>query len=430
MNTYKAALTNYRPVGFDKRIKWDKVMAVWVVTNDMLGVLRKRSAIGAIKRGVREAFFDDYYYSVEGTGSALLFYGEYNWRADHERTFHNLCSNLKGVVEIKATKQKPKIHVIRGLAYLFLFCIWIIQAMLSGCNFVQACNVVRPLSICYKSNKLFSESCFKNALLLIAYYDVSPDESYVVQKAKLMGLKTATLQHGIFSEKKDKKALSDTGFEYSESVSDYYFAWNQYTKDEWLKMGLDEKKIIVVGIPKFAGNTTKATDNTKSLDVFGVILNNSSFDAHNRLLVMTANKISESLGMCYVIRFHPELKGGIKKAYEELADDRYFIGESDNKVSVPEYSNTVKFSIISSSSVFVDLVFLGADVYRLIVTDSDTYSNVKQNSFCNAEEFTKLYKDKTSLDNLFDYLCTTRDVSGSYQNVINSLLIDGVSSAD
>ena len=420
MKKYGESLEHYKPVTFNSNIMWNKVMAVWVVTNDVLGQLRKRSAIGSIVYALRESFFDDYCYEIKGEGKIVFFYGRYNWRKDHFKSFITLANSLKNVKMVFANRTKRRIHPIRGLFFIFLHFVWFFQACKCGCGIIEACNVLRPLTLCKKIDRMILELLNENPGIFVTYYDASPDESYAVQIVKGNGIKTATLQHGSFAQKSIKKTISDTAFEYTESVSDYYLAWNKYTKDEWEKIGLDPKKVIVVGIPRYAQPiTVEKRIKGDGCKVFGVMLNNGSFDTHNRALIKIANDIAKALKMKYVIRYHPALPDG---AYSNLIDKDLFLSISDNSLSIQEYSNTVDFTIISSSSVFIDLVFLGKPVYRLKVTEEDTYSTIQMNAFSNLDEFSKLLNKPGDMNELFDYLCTTRDVASSYQNILNRLL--------
>lgn len=416
--SYKECLARFYPIGFDKRIKWESVMSVWVTTNDVLHSLSKRSAFGSIFYGLQTAFFDKYKYEISGNHDIVMFYGIYNWRKDHSKTFDNLAGRLSAVTICKAAPCVKVFHPVRGIFSVFLFLIWFFQALCAGCNFVEACNVIRPLALCRNLLPTLNNVLTKKVKLFVTYYDCSPDEAFAVQFAKLFEIKTATLQHGIFAKKNIQKTLGDTAFEYSESASDYYLAWNQYTKDECIKVGMDPDKVIICGIPKYAGFIPE--DNaSEHKGVFGVILNNSSFDTHNKRLIDSANQISKRIGCKYVIRFHPELKHG---KYKELIDESCFAGVSSNDLSISNYSNTVDFSIISSSSVLIDLVYLNKKVYRLIVTDEDTYSTIKMNSFRNVDDFIRLYHSQSDMCFLFDYLCTTYNIIENYQKALRTLI--------
>ena len=146
---------------------------------------------------------------------------------------------------------------------------------------------------------------------------------FFVQMCQNRKVLTMTLQHGIFARKSVIHTITDTAFELSESISEYYLAWNQYTKDEAIKVGLGPEKIIVLGAPKYI-NTKEPTEICKAdNDVFGVILNNSAFDKHNRCLIEMANQIYNKTGLKYVLRYHPQM-GGVeyKSLYNEIM--KYF----------------------------------------------------------------------------------------------------------
>lgn len=423
MKTYREKMKTYHPAALPKYIEWQKVMAVWEVSDEM-GALRIRSGFGSILRALREAFVDTVIYHQTGneTAQCLLFYGAYNYRKDHYRTFTNFASSLENVRAMAAEPCKKRWHILRGIKLTGLNFVWIVQALLKGCNPVQAANTAHPLTLCYvMRNGLEKELNAHPKKLFIAYFDASPDESFAVQVARHYGLVTATLQHGIFASKQPRKMLSDTAFEYSDSVSDYYLAWNEYTKDEWKKVASETQKIKVLGIPKFSGAEEIKRPEKVKKNVFGIMLNNSSFPEHNKRLIQMANEIAKRSGIKYVLRYHPELK---KDAYQEYIDKEFCMGKSDNGMTIQEYADTVDFTVISSSSVFIDLLYLGYPVYRLKVFESDTYSNVAFNAFSRADELTEMLQSARGNEEVFDYMCTTRRVKKAYQDFIDEMVKD------
>lgn len=423
MRSYRERLIDYHPKGFESYVNWQQVMVTWVVS-DEIGKLRKRSGIGSFVRAIKEAFCNRYYYEKSGGSNAktMFFYGRYNYRRDHYNTFSNFVANFKDSCCMKAIPCTSCINIWRGLKLLGLMWTWFFQALRIGVNVVQAANVVYPLTLCYllkdDLEKILSNTSIK---LFITYYDVSPDENFAVQVAKHYGKLTATLQHGIFSKKVPCKVLSDTAFEYSESIADYYLAWNQYTYDEWKKIGLPIHKIKVLGIPKYINLSSDGVEITDKKNIFGIMLNNSSFKEHNIRLITMGNEYARRTGMKYVLRYHPELK---TDAYQDFIDEKCFHGKSDNSMTIEEYAKTVDFTIISSSSVFVDLIYLNYPVYRLEVFDNDTYSDVKFNAFSTIDELNTAMQEDMNNKKVFDYLCTTHNIKDFYQEFIDNIVKD------
>jgi hypothetical protein len=227
-----------------------------------------------------------------------------------------------------------------------------------------------------------------------------------------------TLQHGIFAKKSAIHTISDTAFELSSSISDYYLAWNEYTKDEAVKVGLQPNKVIVLGAPKYINIKEPESACHAYNDLFGVILNNSAFDTHNRHLVNMANQIYSKTGKKYILRYHPQMKGD---EYKSLYGQGFF-KKDDNTHSISEYANEVSFTIISSSSVFVDLLLLKHPTYRLRVFEEDTYSSVTYNSFSSVDELLDILKCGNFDNKAFSYLCNSYDTYDNYRHFFDNVL--------
>ena len=418
--SFRDRLRNYKPFFFDNRIEWDKVFALYITINDSLNCLGKRHMLESFLYALDYAFFDKFQLEFNGKGRMILFYGLFNWRKDHYSVFKKFSSKFDFATVAYPKPIEKKIQVLRGLQYLIMMLVWIMQALLCGYGIKKSFVMLRTLVICNRIDDFVEKLLSNDETLFVTYYDASPDEAYCVQKAKIHGKVTATLQHGIFCRKERQKALSDTAFEYSESNSDYYLGWNQYTKDEWSRIGLDENKFIMAGIPRYIDHHFKTynTNNCSQKKIFGVMLNNSSFDLHNKSLIKMANLIAESYNIKYVVRYHPEL---IPNSYDDLIDKKYFYGVSDNNMSIESYSNTVDFTIISSSRVMVDLVYLNKNVYRLKVTNEDTYNNINDNAFSTINEFRRIVNNSEGMEKVRRYLCTIDDVKETYSSIFKDL---------
>lgn len=360
------------------------------------------------------------YEFVAKNGKFLLFYGTTNYRFDHRRTFSSFSERFEDADVLSGYKEKRTLFHPLWFLYSYLHAlVWLIQLLLSGYSLLDSSLFIPHIYTCFITNKSLRQTDLKKYKFVVVYYDVNTDDNYVVQACEASNIVTMTLQHGIFAKKESVDSISDFGLEFTESIADYYLCWNQYTKDEAIKAGMNPERIVVLGIPKYINITNNNTINNYVRNTFGVILNSKSFHIHNQELIKIANEISSSLNVKYIVRYHPQLKGN---EYSYLYGPNY-LENDDNKTTIEDYAQKVDFTIISSSSVFVDLIYLKHPTYRLVVTNRDTYSTVSYNSFKNCEEFLDIYRKTSPTDDtVFNYLCTTTSVYDNYRDFFNKFL--------
>lgn len=407
--------------GIPKNINLTSVLAVKnaAYCSDKITV---RNSLGGIYYYLRDALFDDkkYIFELNHDNKYLLFYGKYNCRRDHQKTFVNFSNHFKDADVIYATfLPRKRFRPLRFIMSLLRLNVWLFQLIFrrKRPSFGEIFNALPYIQMCYFQNKELFALNDKKYSFVVVYYDASPDENFVVQLYKNKGVCTATLQHGIFAKKSTIKTITDTAFELSSSISDYYLAWNKYTYDEAIKVGMDSSKIKILGMPKYIDLEEPKSVLGQDNKIFGVILNNSAFDLHNKKLIEIANSFAETYGYSFWVRYHPQMKGN---EYNNMFS-RFCLGTADNKESIAEFASKISFSIISSSSVFVDLLILKHRAFRLCVNEDDTYSSVKQNSFNNLSELYMLVNSAYD-ESAFKYLCNSYDTFNNYRSFFDDLL--------
>lgn len=423
INTYEDKLKNINLPFFPKYIDWSAPLAVKEKLSEM-GRLGYRSFFGSILKVIVWSLIDNkkYSYNNKTDSNVLFFYGKWNYRLDHHKVFENFVKKLGKYDYIIADKTRYYITPIRFIRNVILTIIWLIKILFSDLSIIEGANLLPLLIKSYDLIKYLNNNIQKNYKICITYYDVSPDENIFIQYCKNKLITTCTMQHGIFAKKDIIRSIPDTAVELEKSISDYYLAWNLYTRDQAIKVGLDSRKIKILGIPKYIENTTYEDLEKPKKGIFGVMLNNSEFHTHNVKLIEMANCIANKSGNKYVIRYHPVLD---KTVYKDIIDNEYYLEESSNQLSIIDYIKTVDFTIISSSSVFVDLVFIKHKVYRLIVSDQDTYSGIEYHAFKECDTFVNslLTANEVISENEYNYICGPSNVKKSYNDFINSILI-------
>lgn len=256
--------------------------------------------------------------------------------------------------------------------------------------------------------------------LLVSYYDSVITESYVVEVFRNKGVKTVTLQHGQFNSYREN-VLTNCGVEFASFKSDYMLCWNKFTIDEAIKSGVDKNRLLLAGILGFVGKTYEVAQKPHN-GMFGVVLGHPDFEEENIQLVESAKNLSDATGMDFYLKLHPN--------YEERYFDRYldtdrYKGIIEKGISMVSYASKVDFSLVGSSSVFAELVYIGHDVMRLSTGGvKDKFRDIKYGKvFCDPSSVVQVYNDCKDSDNekLFDYLCSVKDVTCRYKEILSTL---------
>ena len=380
-----------------------------------------RNAIGGIFYFFQYSLIKEraYEFVSSDNGRFLFLYGLYNYRNDHQKTFLDFCKRFPDADVLYAKQLAKKEYTLcRFFSSVPMFFVWLLQMLMCRVDLLSALNAIPYVLLCYYQMHYTKSLLKKDYKFIVSYYDASPDECFTIQEFKNKGITTMTLQHGIFAKKNVVRSITDTAFEIEDSVSEYYLAWNQYTKDEAMRLGKCKDKVVVLGAPKYINYEEPLTSTCSNENIFGVILNNSAFETHNMKLIETANEIARTTDMKYVLRYHPQMNGD---EYQKMYGPG-FLCVNNNKTSIKEYASSVSFTIISSSSVFVDLLLLKHPTYRLKVFDEDTYSTVPFNSFEKVEDLKILLQSNQIDKNAFKYLCNSYNTFKNYRDFFDSFL--------
>lgn len=256
--------------------------------------------------------------------------------------------------------------------------------------------------------------------LLVSYYDSVITESYVVELFRSSGVKTATLQHGQFNSYREN-VFTNCGVEFASFKSDYMLCWNRFTIDEAIKSGVSEKRLLLAGILGFVGKTYETVSKPHN-GMFGVVLGHPDYEEENMRLVESAKRLSEATGMDFYLKLHPNYDDGHFDCYLPTA---HYKGIIEKGISMPLYAGKVDFSLVGSSSVFVELVYIGHDVMRLSAGDiKDKFRDIQYGKvFDSPSSVVEAYTGSTEASNeeLFDYLCSVKDVTCRYKEILSTL---------
>ena len=226
--------------------------------------------------------------------------------------------------------------------------------------------------------------------LCFCFYDAAPFQNFLIQYAKKHGRKTATLQHGIMLS--PRLELSDNvdfmGHEFKASVSDFFLAWNEFTKQEAIKTGIDKDKLKVIGVSKCIG--VEPPTYAPNSNVVGIILDGKFEDQNNIPMIQIIQKWAKNNSYKCIFRYHPDYKS---TEFDEYIDSS--ISEVCNKsVSLYEFINKISFCIVANSTVLFELEYFCIPFIRYSSNDLfDKFRDYHSFTFTSDKDIEKAYKE-------------------------------------
>lgn len=212
--------------------------------------------------------------------------------------------------------------------------------------------------------------------LVVLYNEMSPISSYIVQRCRNKGIKTATLQHGEMAGiNPNKPGFLGSGHMLKDSQVDYFLGWNSFTREEAIRSGMSKDKFFVMGMPGYLGKKKIEHNQNKTI---GVIL--SAYHELNEKTVTIAREYAKKCGYKYYARIR---QADDINNYKDLFDENYL--DDTAAETVLEFASKVEFLLCAPTSCFVELVSMGAEVYRLNC-DKDVYSSMEAGKVSNDGE--------------------------------------------
>lgn len=340
-------------------------------------------------------------------------------------------SNLKRFMSVADMKNSDYIYCsghnrfftfFNGLRmFFFIFPSWFFILINKGFkvkDLVPIILILKNISDLLDASKLIINNLYKYKLL-VCFFDSRPEESYFVHLFKEKRIPTSTLMHGQFISGREK-IVENCGLELKSSFSDYFLCWNNFTVDEALKEGLEKDRLIVLGIISYINHRFKKClmPNNKT---FGVVLSHPTFEKENLTLIKAANILANKTGLNFVLKLHPNYDDHY---FDDLVSADYYKGCVKKGISMDAYANMVDFSIVGSSSVFVELIYIYHNIIRYSSgRNDDKFRDVKIGSyFTKSEQIADVFArgfDSEEKDKLFSYMCSVKNVYNSYIKFLN-----------
>lgn len=373
---------------------------------------KRKSSRTLLWRLIRSCFTETGRYRLEQQHSQILFFISFIARKSVVDNFMKVRGLVNSDLLIKE-EGYSRFSLWQGLRMMPLLVSWNKSVKVFSLDRSDRYGLLSEIVRLYRLHKEL-EKLPSNYRLLVTFYDSFLPESYGIEYFRLLSTESAVLQHGQFTSWRADNFF-DCGIEFKTFKSDHFLAWNKYTIDEAVKSGIPKEKLYLAGIWSYIG-TKREVCRKNNNGVFGVVISHPSWENENTVLIKAANMISAKTGLKYYLKLHPNYA---EDAYNSQVNE-YYIGNVKKGIPMIEYTNLVDFSLIGSSSVFTELVFVDHDVYRYSSgLPNDKYEPVKKGKYFTSVEdleqkFDKLYKMPVSSE-LFDYLCSVSDVTESYK---------------
>lgn len=294
------------------------------------------------------------YKRMEGSRILLMTFEEENMRKDIVQMLYQVAQTIpSGKYDKIGWQRVCDVSFKRFFIRMYLDLIWMIQMKRTFLSKLERVEVVCLLNTLYdiKQSLQYNVNVDKYRLALV-YYDAPVHLNYLIQYMKGMGCKTATLQHGVMLAKREKACdnLDFCGIEFGSFVSDYFLAWNDFTKNEAIKSGINKSQILVLGCAKCLGYPQLHSHGYKTI---GVILDGKNEEENNLPMIKIVERFVSTHDFKYILRFHP---ADDITAYDNIRT-KSKSSVCGRKTSLYDFLTSVTFCVVANSTVLFELEY-------------------------------------------------------------------------
>lgn len=309
---------------------------------------------------------EEYYFFHKGDSERKILFVFFDnlktCRPDCNEMFINVSKVLKDDdYDIIYYEEKRKFDLNRTLSFISLLANWIHTLVCMKVRIILATEILKEAIDCFDARKkLDAMLSYDDIKLAVFFYDANSKDNYFSQYFQKKGIKTATLQHGIqlAPRKEVINNVDFSGIEFGSFVSDYYLAWNEFTKQEAIKAGINENRIIVLGVAKCIGRQPIVSD-TKC-PIVGLLLDGIFEDENNLPMINMLNKFCVRHNLKLKLRYHPNYRGN---EYDEAVENSIRIHTKKGE-SLTDFIKSVGFCVLANSTVLFELEFFGSPFIR------------------------------------------------------------------
>ena len=295
--------------------------------------------------------------AVKHRGGLIIMSDTYAKRIDFRKVEQRLIdirADLELIEEVKCKKRINR-HI---LVDLFGIPKWYRMLRKCGLDKNSTFFLIKRMQVCRNLyRQLVDEHILDDVKYVISQYDAHDVDNMICQSANKLGIPTITLQHGHFHRSQFiQEDVYRIGAPFEGFVSDYFFAWGNYTKREAVLNGINPNRIIITGSLK--NKDVLALEGNHRL--FAVILNGRYANDDNERLLKIADELAKKEKMQYIVRPHPT----DKKDYVRIGLSSLF-RVSDQKENIYDLASMVSFVICGNSTVVSEMISMQKPVFIL-----------------------------------------------------------------
>lgn len=208
----------------------------------------------------------------------------------------------------------------------------------------------------------------------VAFSAVHPVECLMTLYFQNLGIRTYTLQHGLYFQFKSHVPID--AILYENMISDFHFCWGEYTKNEFSATGIDPKKLLIGGYPRthngsIEGKSSRHTVQSNSKIRFLVLLARQKFDLDNENVLEIIKKIVEkNENYFFDFKLHPTLDS--TKYKNVLGKNNFDLIPISSTVSSVMEENTYDLTISVNTAAYYESYMNGIPSLRF---GSDNFEN-------------------------------------------------------
>ena len=343
----------------------------------------------------------------------ILFYLSDPVRKSNEVNFNKVVSTVENPDTLVERHCKGKFSFVGFYIYIVLLPVWYLQMHGGGLRLIEKYQILKGWCEAYYVQRFFRFINIKKYNLLVCYYDSIIHECMLNLMFKKQGVKAATLQHGQFNAWRED-TVANCGLEFGASPSDFHLCWNKFAQDEAIKCGWNKENLPIVGI---MSNIGRGQEHCKKPNngIFGVVISHPYWEHENYEMIKAANILAERYNLKYYLKLHPNYK----EDYFRNTVNEHYIGNTKKGIDTLEYTNMVEFTIVGSTSFFVEMVYCYHDILRYSSQlPSDKYRDIYIGStFNNAQDVIESYErlNVECKSRLFEYLCESTNTRECYK---------------
>ena len=339
---------------------------------------------------------------------AFLLSNSYNTRSDYHTTFDKIASTCSDKIIFGSC---AKFSV--GYSFLIFQLIQWYREVRKIFDRNRAMFFISELYIDYLDAKRIVDFVIREKCkMLVVFSDFHPIDSLAVQLCKQHGIKTATLQHGFFSQ-------GSIAFKYSHS--DYFLGYGQYTCELARMSGFDTSKFVSVGMGQLIDIGVRKQVTHHKTRNFIVILD--SVAEEDIALLDLTREFALEMGYKRIIKLHPG--HGFLEQYSGhvFSEDEVIVKQK----TVIELIDEADFAVIAGgSTVFTEYLVRLFPAF-LFSRFNNRYKGFKWCEFVNIEDLKSLVvkNQNSELDPFItksqEYVSEVNDVRRNYEQFFDMI---------